>query len=274
MKPTEKQICKFAESAHKGTVMVTDFLEKEINPVLLSQVSPREFEEILSGLYCRLFLFARSLSALADAQHFQTVRTTARTAFEIFLDVRQLAEKPELAEKISAFTKVVKYDSARKLVNVTKKYPGIDLKRYRHEISCIADASRTAKFEVLFDKFWKRPDGKRKVPQHWSGLSIAERARDAGPEYELMYYKDYVTNCTVSHSGVIFVQDMLRVFFVNAFGLGHVNFQKLALRATSIVCDALKIHAAKPDLRAKLEDMELLSARIAGAAIFPINAGK
>jgi hypothetical protein len=80
MKLTEEQICKFAESSYKGTMMVTDFLEQEINAVLLSQVSPWEFEEILSGLYCRLFLFARSLSALADAQHFQTVRTTARTA--------------------------------------------------------------------------------------------------------------------------------------------------------------------------------------------------
>jgi hypothetical protein len=271
MKPTEAQLTTFAHAAHQGTVEITAFLDKEVVPIVIGQVSTSEFEEILTGLYCRLVLLARSLSALADPQHFQTVRATARTAFEMFLDIRHLAAEPDLAEKISAFTKVAKYDFARKLVNVTKKYPDLDLRRYRYQIACVADPLRTAEFEALFDRFWGRTDGKRKVPQHWSGLSIAERARIAGQEYELMYYKDYVINCTVSHSGIIFVQDMYTAFFVNAFGLGHVSFQKLALRGTSIVCEALHIHEAKPGLRRALEEMELLSARIAGSAIFPFD---
>jgi len=268
---SEDDIRKYAESAQKATAIINDFLEKEIVPVLLSQINPSDFEEIITGLYCRLVLFARTLSALSDPQHFQTVRTTARTAFELFLDIHQLAATPALAEKINAFTKVTKYDSARKLVMVAKKYPHLDLKRYRHQIAFIADAARTAEFEELVDRFWKQPNGKKNIPQHWSGLSIAERARNTGPEYDLMYYYDYVVNCTVSHSGIIFVQDMSHAFFVNAFGLGHIHFQKLILRATSIVCDALHIHDAKPNLRGKLDGMEMLSARIAAESIYPLD---
>lgn len=122
-----------AESSHKATVIISKFVDDEIVPILQSVVTTTAAEEAMIGLYYRLVLLARSMTMLDDPQHFQTVRSTARTAFELFLDVDQLAKDSLLADKFFAYTTVAKYDSARKLIDALDKHPNIDPHRYRHQ---------------------------------------------------------------------------------------------------------------------------------------------
>lgn len=87
----------------------------------------------------------------------------------------------------------------------------------------------------------------------------------------MMYCHEFAINSSVVHSDLTFVANMPRIFLVNAFGLGHINFQKLFLRSTSIICEVLHIYDVKPDLRKALYSMELLSAEVAAREIYPLD---
>ena len=133
MKLSPDEIRLHAESSHKATVVISEFVDNEIVPILQSVVMATPAEEAMNGLYYRLVFLARSMAILGNPQHFQTVRTTARTAFELFLDIDQLAKDTSLADKIFAYTAVAKYDSARNLINALYKHSGVDAQRYRHQ---------------------------------------------------------------------------------------------------------------------------------------------
>ena len=74
----------------------------------------------------------------------------------------------------------------------------------------------------------------------------------------MMYRHEYTINCNLSHSGIVFIDGMPPEFFVNAFGLGHVNFQRLLLKASAIVAETLHLFIAKPALKRQLHDLEAL----------------
>lgn len=118
MSLSEIEVEKIAQAAQRTTASITEAMEREIVPIVVSQVSCSIFEEVICGLYYRVVLMARTLSALTDFHHFQTVRMTARSVFELFLDIRQIAADKSLAAKADAFTKVQKYYSAQKVTDL------------------------------------------------------------------------------------------------------------------------------------------------------------
>jgi hypothetical protein len=134
--------------------------------------------------------------------------------------------------------------------------------KIKHQTSLVKDAARRKEFEDLIDKHWPPKCGKRKPPEHWSGKTIALRAKEAGVELEMMYRYEYTVNRNLSHSGIAFIAGMPPDFFVNAFGLGHVNFQKLLLKSSVIVAESLHLFDAKPTLRRRLQVFETLPQEI------------
>lgn len=74
----------------------------------------------------------------------------------------------------------------------------------------------------------------------------------------MMYRHEYTINCNLSHSGIVFIDGMPPEFFVNAFGLGHVNLQSLLLKASTIIGETLHLSTAKPALRQQLHEFETL----------------
>jgi Family of unknown function (DUF5677) len=177
---TSEEILIHAQSSHKATVIISKFVDDEIVPLLLSLIMATDVEQVINTLYYRLVLLARTMTLLDDPQHFQTVRTTERTAFEIFLDINQLVKDPSLIDKIIAFTKVTKFDSARKLIDAVGSHPEVDRRRIRHQQSLVDDKVRKKEFEDLIDKHWPPKKGGRKPPDHWSGKKISQRAKEAG----------------------------------------------------------------------------------------------
>lgn len=63
-------------------------------------------------------------------------------------------------------------------------------------------AERVVEIEGIVEKLWGRDRrGKLLWPQHWSGMSIADRAKKFGPAYEQEYFEIYSLFCAYAHSG-------------------------------------------------------------------------
>jgi hypothetical protein len=256
MEMTQK-ISLYAESFRKATIAIRDFAKAEVIPILLAQVDERQFEVALSGLYYRMVLWCDTLCDLNDSSHFQAARAGARAAFELHLEIHLLARDPSLAEKMFAFTKVWKYHSALKIYNFTESHPEVDRQQFRHQLALVEDAESKKQYEELVARFWPSRRGKE-APQHWSGKSTYDLAREAGLEFELRYRRDYGLDSVFTHAGILPIYNISRDSLVNAYGRGHRLFQESFLKATEIVCTTFHVFEAVPGLRNRFTGLFIL----------------
>jgi hypothetical protein len=262
-----EKVSVYADSSYKATVAVRDFVESKLTPVLQAQVKTSGFEEALVGLYYRMVLWCRSLALLKGPEHFQTVRTGARAAFELHLDIHHLAGDPTLAAKMFAFTKLWKYRSAKKLLDFLAKYPELDAPSFRHQRILFNDATKAQEFQELLDRHWPPKGGKRKDPENWSGQSIYDLAHHAGPEFELRYREEYGFASLLVHSGIVAIESMSQEALITVYARGHMLFQESFLQATAIVCEKLYLFEAIPGLRGDLRKLQELPQQIIAQAL-------
>ncbi len=257
-----------AAVAHRATVEITTFLEKELFPRVSEKLrNPEEFGQVVCGLYARLFLLAKTLCQLPDSSHFQTVRSSSRTAFEVMVDLKELAANRSLAAKVVAHGYASRYRNARRTVEALRKHDRVPPERYRHEFTLSDDPVEQKRFKDLCHTHWERKDGKVKLPDNWSGKDIASRARALGPEYEELYCKVYAVDCAVVHSSITMVWGFPAEFFHNAFAVGHMNFQKFLLRSTASVCEACDLRPDPASFGELLKSLELHTGKLLLEAI-------
>jgi Family of unknown function (DUF5677) len=263
MMDKQAKIDAYVAAACQATVEVCEFLEVEAVEIILGQQKTTPFEEALIGLYFRLVLWGRTLATLSDPNHLQAVRSGARAAFELYLDMYHLAARPETAAKMFAFSKVWKFNSASKLVALLKAHPELDEKVFRHQKTLVGDAETKQEYEALLDQFWPSK-GDRKAPNDWYGRSIFDKAHDAGLEFELKYREEYGLASLFVHSGLVPIDNMSNDALLIAFARGHLNFKDYYLKSTAIVCQAMRVLEAKPSLQSRLRDLDNNQERILG----------
>lgn len=250
-------------ASHRATVEITAYLEAEFFPHALERLGePKEFDQVACGLYARLILIARTLCQLPEPNHFQTVRSSARTAFEVMIDLRELAADPGLAQKAVAHRYAWMFKNARKATDFMRARGVSQRERFRHEEALCDDPAERARFESLCRAHWPNAKGIASVPHHWSGRGLPERVRALGPEYEDFYYKAYAMDCGLVHSGISMTWGFPEEFFCNVFAVGHMNFQKCLLRSTASLCEACKLRPDAANFKAALEDLELHTGRL------------
>jgi hypothetical protein len=253
-----KESIKFcATAAFKATVEVRDALQSEVVQVVSAQLAMSRFEEALSGLYYRMALWARTLAVLNDPEHFQAVRSGARAAFELHLDIYHLAKKPGLTEKMFAFTDVWKFSSATKMADFLAKHLEFDTARYHHQLALAADAASRKNFDEAMKTYWPSPKGNAKAPSDWSGKDICRKAGEAGADFELRYRDEYGLGSLFVHSGIVAIDNMSQEALINSYARGHLLFQESYLKASLLVCEAFRLLEAKPGLRKRLEELEM-----------------
>ena len=114
-----------ADAFFRGTRDLAAYVESEICPILQAQIAKSEYEEAVCVTYYRIALLLRGLSALNDPCHFQFANTTARTIFELFLDIELLLRERSSAARFHAFTEVSRFHKGLQLVEYWNSTPTI-----------------------------------------------------------------------------------------------------------------------------------------------------
>ena len=175
------------------TGALSDLAEKQVSPVVRAKTARTLNEQALAGTYFRMALLSRTLAHLGDAQHFQVAAMVARTMFELLLDLKSLADRPDLTDQFFAFTRVNRFQKADQLADFLQRNPEIDPTPHRAAIRFAADAERRRKVETECEKYWGRTNvakrhgrdvspaqptkGELRWPKHWSGHDMFRRER-------------------------------------------------------------------------------------------------
>lgn len=242
-----------ASALFKGTQSLYALMENGVCSVVLGQVGKSDIEQAIASTYFRITLLLRGLAALGDPSHFQIANSTARTVFELFLDLKALCADGSLTVKYFAFARVVKFRKAEQLVRFLDANPSVDRAPHQHAISFASDAQRKQEVEQQCCQHWgTSKGGQPNWPDHWSGRTIADRARDAGPEFEEMYRSQFFLQSQYVHAGPAGIQDMSREALICSFGIAHRLVQQLASAATELIGGTFHLFDAKPELREQL----------------------
>lgn len=237
----------------KGTNSIYSLMNDTVCSVIMGQVRKSDIEQAITATYYRITLLLRGISILDDPAHFQIANSVARTVFELVLDLKALRADPSLAARFFTFSRVFKFKKAEQLFNFLNENPSIDLAPHQSAINFTSDAQRRNEVEQLCIQHWgTEKSGKPKCPDHWSGKSIADRARDAGPEFSEIYRSQYFLQCQYVHAGPAGIQDLSQDALICSFGITHRLVQLLAAKATELAGDTFHLFGTNLDLRENL----------------------
>ena len=248
----------------KGTEKIFEFAKQYVMPVVRDQLNKNEYEKAFSALYFRMFLWFEAITELKDPRHFQVAQSSARSLFELLLDVKLVIQDPNVVEKVNAFTRVERFRRANRLNTFVNEHPSIDRSQYLAELEHATDPATIAEIDASREKFWGRSSkGKLISPKHWSGRDVARLATDAGVEFEEMYISDYSHQSWYTHSGLAGIAGLSREGLTKAFAIAHMMSQRSFSQATEAVATAFRLFDAIPDLR---KNMRLASVETEKAA--------
>jgi hypothetical protein len=255
---------KRVEAFFIGTKVLSEFAESVIIPVLYGQLNLNDREKAISGTYYRMYGWMHSMVVMNRCIHFQGAATAARTLYELLLDLKILAadKTSDSVERFHAFPEVEKYRVAKKLVSFVDSHPNStkDVSRQR---KFIGSPGRKQKIDKAVIKSWgKTKKGLPKYPKHWTGMSVFERARDLGIEYEELYHDAYPLLSWLIHSGSTGYAGLKEEALEAYFGRPHIIAQKAFIEATIICAEELKISYVIEDVRTILEDIRLTPGKV------------
>ncbi|MCK4628751.1 MAG: hypothetical protein KAT56_07080, partial [Sedimentisphaerales bacterium] len=107
-----------ADAFYCGTEQIHDFSQKVIIPVLKGQLNLNDRDKAIVGTYFRAHLCLSSMVRLNEFQYIQQVVSSARTIFELLVDLKILHndKSDESTKKFHAFPQIAKYKSAEQMV--------------------------------------------------------------------------------------------------------------------------------------------------------------
>lgn len=217
----------YADAAYEGIRATHTFQKFYLEPLLLhGLITPSRREQVLIELHYRMVAYLSSFRKLNGPQYFQTLAASARSLFELGLDMVLLSldSTDESIDRLDAFTKVERYRVAKKTVDYFSNHPlpkGQDISAQR--LVC-SSPNVKSEMESLLDRYW--PSAKRTYPNHWSKFQDARsRARHVGTKWEERYVlTNYIFSWHV-HSGLAGVsglnENTFHAFVMEAFQLSY-----------------------------------------------------
>lgn len=257
-----------AAAIFKGTCSLSQFAESQVCPVIMGQLAKSDYEQAIAGTFYRLALLVRGLGRLDDPCHFQLANSTAPTVFELLLDIKALASDHTLAAKFLAFTRVSRFHKATQLTRFLSENPAVDRSSHLQAIQFADDPIRRQEVEQLCIQHWGSDSRGRPLwPEHWSGLSIADRAQRAGLDYEEIYRSQFFLQSYSIHAGGAGVDGISRDGLICSFGIAHSLVQQMFAEAISIIADGFHLFQADTHLRERLHRVSAASGFFAVQAV-------
>ncbi len=141
----------YANATFGGVRALRVFSEVHLKPLLQGLLIMTARERAVLGLYYRLTAYLASLRRPDGTIHFQSIAATARSVFELSLDLALLGADTtnESVDRLAAFTRIERYRVARRLVKFYATHPlPPDFKITEQRRAC-ADARETTEVEAL-----------------------------------------------------------------------------------------------------------------------------
>lgn len=213
MNETDKKFLKlsqreFINAYFDGMKETVDFVQNKVTPVLKGQVDLNSSEVAIAGIFYRVHALGSSLSRLNHVLDFNASAIIRRTLYELLLDLKLLYSDDatkKYVEKFHAFPGINRFRTAQKISEFQHKNPGVETHAFfsgdaRKKL--LTTPGNSTKVETQVQTLWGRNKrGKLKWPNHWSGLSIRERAEKFGIIYEQEYLEIYGLLSSYTHAG-------------------------------------------------------------------------
>ena len=202
-------------------------------------------------LLYRAIGYVASIRRLNSAMHVQAVSASARSLFEIGLDLALLhqGQTDDSVERIEAFTTVERYRVANKSVDYYANRPVPEDFSIDQQRGLVADPARRAEVDRLIELHWGRNRaGDLNWPKHWSTFPDARgRAQAVGDVWEERYVRHYYQLSWHIHSGLTGVADLPREHFDGFSALAHKLATDVILDSYDVVGAELHLARAIPE---------------------------
>lgn len=214
--------------AYKDCAYVYGYVEDIIVPRLTdSPLRTDPFESALAMSFFRSHYYMSSLTQLSRPTDFQAVRSITRSLFEVYLDIKDLAQDPKLSERYHAYTALGRMRASIEIADYVAANPSPRLAiRYKNHIELANDAAQIAECEGWLKNLYGksnvdiRRSGHRTIPVNWSDANNHDRAKRHGPVL-LEYYKtEYAAASWFVHGGGTSVGGIDVVGLLNAWAYG------------------------------------------------------
>jgi hypothetical protein len=230
------------ESYLSGLAEAVAFAESQIVPILNAQLKLSDKEMAILGTYIRFYLCSKGILALNDRRFFQLVASTARTGFELLIDICSLAKDPsdKAVKMFTTFAEVERFRSAAQLTEFLTEhpnYPKVPFFDGNHVMTFASDPNRRKDIEQRVQQVWgTTKKGNLNWPKnHWSGIDLRKRASDLGEYYETLYLQMYPFTSWYSHSGSVGYACIDPEGFGRIFGSSANLLRVMFVEATEIV---------------------------------------
>lgn len=221
------------------TKQLFQFAKNNLVFKLISSPRKNENEGVFVGIFLRMYLWMESLAALDRPSHFQGVAVALRSLFELFLDLKILADDKngECYEKYIAFSEIEMFKEGLKKVKFyDQNYPE-KTEKYFIQKQFTTDPERIKRITSNLKRFWPKDniDDLGKI-KHWTKMDARCRAGKIGIEYEEIYVEFYYQLSTIVHgSGLEFFRKLDKEQFEAYYAFCHETVHRIFIEAMKIV---------------------------------------
>ena len=247
-----------ADAGFEGVRALVAFGKFYLNPLLQGLISKTEREETILGLHYRMMNYLLSLLKLNAPIYFQSIVATARSLYELGLDMAIFSQNVVNApdERIWAFNFVERYRAAERIVNFyeSRQLPP-DLKNINQQRQFCSDLNNKKKKDEIILKYWGKKTG---YPLHWSGIGkIQDRAKRAGGNWEDRYCYYYSMFSWYVHSGLTGVAGIPQEKFDAIAAVAYHLIKDVVLDSYKILGHELLLPKAMPEWDERMKFLDL-----------------
>jgi hypothetical protein len=170
------------------TIELAGFMYETVVPMLGTLLNPTSRELAVATLAYRLCGLVRTAGELAEPHQFQTIAGTARSIYELCVDIELLRDGAvaDSVAKFHAFTRAARFSAAFVLCKFYTTHPNLDGKAKAVEQKKLVETpGKEAEMTQLCQTMWNRPS----PPRHWSGRNFKEQGVLLGPLWEERHLK-------------------------------------------------------------------------------------
>jgi hypothetical protein len=224
------------DACFDGTKGMHDFSTEVMIPLCKGLLSRSQQENAVIDTYYKMTLLLRSSLALNTLDHFQTVASLTRSLFELWLDLKILAQDTtgDAVKRYNEFPEIEKFRAAEQMVNFSAAHP----QSWRTDISAqqafLTDSGRAQRVANA-----KAKTRSGRLPEHWTEKNV--RARACSVDQEAMYVEAYPLLSWYVHAGATGTAGMNRASLEPVFGFSHYLMQRIFLDATATCAKVTKI---------------------------------
>jgi hypothetical protein len=207
----------------------------------------------------RAYYCLSSLAKMDSPGDFQAVRATARTLFELYLDLMFLKNNQGAHRKYHNFNKLAWMKSAIELFDFMEANPSEHHEvKYFEQLEIATDPIKIAECKSLLTSLYGRTEGDIRnslagsIPENWTGMKTFKRIEQLDLSF-LEYFKTEVcqSNWHV-HGGAVGIGSRTPEMFAEIWSSGHDLSFRLLQNMTHIAFRELNLLESVPELEAKL----------------------